>query len=260
MPPAIQPIDALWHSLCPSFTRFSQTEAIPLLRGPQRRRIHRAAIVCAPTTLPIRFIALPQLRLATPTKSRWHRRAPQLSQSYQQSDETESVAIARKGSTAALYQQLRNVSARGNYAAVQLLVKALVLEHGENPNSQLYRALILANTCPDHGSAAEVERLLQEMEQEGTVPDSAIYHAVLKACRRYTGGHSMLIGLGPRNSPKLSAPWRNPGRTPAAMAHSHPWRMAGCYCRLHSGSADRNGHGKAGRDAEGRNGPRPLGL
>lgn len=82
--------------------------------------------------------------------------------------------------TDALYRELEYASLRGDYLRVRILVEALVKERGEEPNLPLYLGLILANTNPQHGSPAEVKGLLEEMEVEGLIPDSSIYHAILK--------------------------------------------------------------------------------
>lgn len=82
--------------------------------------------------------------------------------------------------TDALYRELEYASLRGDYIRVRILAEVLVKERGEEPNLPLYLGLILANTNPQHGSPAEVKRLLEEMEAEGLIPDSSIYHAALK--------------------------------------------------------------------------------
>ncbi|MCJ1429866.1 hypothetical protein MMC29_007781, partial [Sticta canariensis] len=82
--------------------------------------------------------------------------------------------------TPALYDELQHVSLKGDFIRIHVLVEALVKERGEEPNIQLYLALILANTSTQHGSPAEVERILDEMENEGLGPNPAVYHAVLK--------------------------------------------------------------------------------
>ncbi len=80
----------------------------------------------------------------------------------------------------ALYTELQYAALKGDFLRVYCLVEALVKERGEEPNLQLYLSMVLANTNPQHGSPAEVKRLLEEIASEGLVPDSSIYHAVLK--------------------------------------------------------------------------------
>ncbi|MCJ1468599.1 hypothetical protein MMC07_007228 [Pseudocyphellaria aurata] len=82
-----------------------------------------------------------------------------------------------------LHKELQHVSLKGDFIRTYALVEALVKERGVEPNLNLYLALILANTCTQYGSPAEVKRLLVEIENEGLVPDAAIYLAVLKVAR-----------------------------------------------------------------------------
>lgn len=92
---------------------------------------------------------------------------------------SQELVVLGRG-TDALYRELEYASLRGDYLRVSTLVEALVKERGEEPNLPLYLALILANTNPQHGSPAEVKGLLEEMGAEGLIPDSSIYHAILK--------------------------------------------------------------------------------
>ena len=80
------------------------------------------------------------------------------------------------------YQDLKRFSERADYVRVQAQVEQLVEINHETPNLRLYNALILANGHPQLGSAGEVARLLQEMEEGGIMPDSATYHAILRVC------------------------------------------------------------------------------
>ena len=78
------------------------------------------------------------------------------------------------------YQNLRQIALGAKYRQTQECVRILVEERGEKPNLRLYDALLLANADHEHGSASEVARILEEMENEGLTPDSATYHAVLR--------------------------------------------------------------------------------
>ena len=81
-----------------------------------------------------------------------------------------------------LYEQLRSVSFKGNHKEIEDIVGVLVRIHHERPNLRLYNALILSNTDPVDGSAANAARLFREMTKEGIVPESGTYHALLKVC------------------------------------------------------------------------------
>ena len=84
--------------------------------------------------------------------------------------------------TEAAHEELRRAANAGDYVRVQALVKILVGQRNEQPSPRLYLALLLANTNLQHGSPAEVKRLLLEMKYEGFAPDSSTYHAALKVC------------------------------------------------------------------------------
>lgn len=86
----------------------------------------------------------------------------------------------QKSRTPSIYDDLRRSAIKGDLLQVHAIVKEIVQNQGEEPNSRLFHALILANTDPRHGSPAEVRRLLEEMVREEIMPDSAIYHAVIK--------------------------------------------------------------------------------
>lgn len=79
-----------------------------------------------------------------------------------------------------MYENLRHVSRKADYKHVQALVKYLVVERGERPNTRIYDALILANANAEYGSVSEVTQILHEMAVEGITPDSATYHAALR--------------------------------------------------------------------------------
>ena len=83
-----------------------------------------------------------------------------------------------------IYDDLRRSANKGDFLRVQTLVNEIVRNRGERPDAQIYLALILVNTSAEHGSPMEVRRLLEEMAAEEIVPDSTIYHAVLKVVER----------------------------------------------------------------------------
>ncbi|KAL8714978.1 MAG: hypothetical protein Q9225_006463 [Loekoesia sp. 1 TL-2023] len=78
------------------------------------------------------------------------------------------------------YEEMRRASAAGDYPRLREVLKIMIEDRGEKPNRKHYQALLLANTSAQHGSAAEVVRTLQDMEDAGITLDSASYHAVLR--------------------------------------------------------------------------------
>jgi len=79
-----------------------------------------------------------------------------------------------------LYNTLRLYAARGSQEGVELIAAHLIKERREAPNMKLYSAMILCNINPEKGSAERVKLLFQELEEDGLVPDSTLYHDALK--------------------------------------------------------------------------------
>ncbi|KAL8762124.1 MAG: hypothetical protein Q9184_001840, partial [Pyrenodesmia sp. 2 TL-2023] len=79
-----------------------------------------------------------------------------------------------------LHEELRRTSTAGDFPRLQEILRVLIHDRGEKPSRRHYQALLLVNTSPQHGSAAEMVRVLLQMEEAGITLDSAAYHAVLK--------------------------------------------------------------------------------
>lgn len=82
--------------------------------------------------------------------------------------------------TKSLYNDLRIYAMEGKHDKAVQLVQYLVRERREEPNTELYHSLILANVSFNEGAAWRVHDLLEEMQKEGLQPDVGICHAVLK--------------------------------------------------------------------------------
>jgi len=82
-----------------------------------------------------------------------------------------------------LHKQLRQVASFGKFEETYSRINQLVEHRGEEPALMHYEALILANCDVEHGSAAEVERLLDELEKSGLNADQSVYEAALKVRR-----------------------------------------------------------------------------
>ncbi|MCJ1418274.1 hypothetical protein MMC32_004621 [Xylographa parallela] len=177
MPPVSQVIDALWHCLCPP------PSILVKLRTPLGRSIVRVAFR---TALPI---SVPRRTLYCADFHRPHNKvSPRQGRDSRHGYQTAATKLGdnKDGevlstiSKSAVYEELRKASTKGNFERVQRIVQILLEGRGEAPNSRIYTALILANTSPNHGTAAGLDELLEEMVGEGIMPDSATYHAVLK--------------------------------------------------------------------------------
>lgn len=79
-----------------------------------------------------------------------------------------------------LYSQLRNLATQGRWHKCSTIAEFLVRARREEPNLQLYNALILSNIHAEDGAAWRVQDLLEEMKAEGLSPDVGTCHAVLK--------------------------------------------------------------------------------
>ena len=187
MPPVNLAIDGLWQCLCPSFAAYSLAPALilrpvsslvssPCLK-PVPSSVHRSRIAQR-TLISTNIHPLKKQRPHVSTHK--YNRIRQLHDDHQELKETLADPLLRKLAKSDVYEELRRASIRGNYLRVQEITEILVTERNEAPNARIYLALILANTSPQHGSLAGVKRLLEEMVEEGIVPDSATYHAVLK--------------------------------------------------------------------------------
>ncbi|KAI9824410.1 MAG: hypothetical protein M1832_001945 [Thelocarpon impressellum] len=79
-----------------------------------------------------------------------------------------------------VYQKAQLLASKGQCDDVQACVRHLVKERHEKPGLRLYSMLLLANVDPLRGSTGTVAALLKEMDDEGIISDSAVYHNVLK--------------------------------------------------------------------------------
>lgn len=86
-------------------------------------------------------------------------------------------------STKELHDILRAVrDESSSYQKTIQLVQYLIKSRGERPNVRHFDALIRANADAERGSAEEVEGMLKEMDKQGIIGDSGLYHSVLMVC------------------------------------------------------------------------------
>ena len=228
MLPVIQPIDALWHCLCPSFARWSSatTLSVPSFSrsgfgqwlGGSPSSAHRTSSRLQRPLNPLTYKFQPQLRRADAPYSLLHT-------SQDTHSTTDSIGPVKKyrKSKSSRYEELRRASNKGEYVQVQEIVRGLIQDGGETPNTRLYTALLLANTSAEYGSPLEVQRLLQEMKDEGVPTDSVIYHAALKVVQtvQYSVFTSSMLtrGKGSLCTPRLCSPKRNSRGIRAKVVH-----------------------------------------
>lgn len=97
-----------------------------------------------------------------------------------------------------LYEELRRTSTAGDYPRLREILRILIEDRGEKPNRRHYQASLLVNVSPQHGSAADIARILLEMEEAGITLDSAAYHAALKV--RTQGTATSILANARRSS------------------------------------------------------------
>lgn len=203
--------DSLWQCLCPSFTphTFSNSRAI-LSR--QRRPTAQCLATARPAgqrassearrdafeferkrnTIfynPLASIPTAESRSKIPTFESFadldtpRRKKPKFEAStgIREAGQGEKrELILENETTPMLYDMARTKAGLGRTRDVQDIVHHLVAERKEKPSLRLYSALILSNINPSHGAAWRVASLLEEMADEGIVPDVGICHDVLK--------------------------------------------------------------------------------
>lgn len=194
--------DALWHCLCPSFSRsLVNASARPYACPPQlRRTIRRVAhAATAPTwgetsrnerrasiegvsdrNDPVKPPWEDQLPRQTPRKGPDERSLWKPARISAVATENEDDSAFSERLATPLLMRLEDAAAAANKPRVQKMVLRLIKDLGMSPDARIYRALLLAEADPWHGSAAEVERLLSQVDLDGITLDSAIYHAALK--------------------------------------------------------------------------------
>ena len=177
---ASQVTDALWHCLCPSFPSIrpalissASTIGWKTLKTAHRpiQRISTQSYLAQHESVITSRTAVAKDWRPYPTNAE---KTPGRGELVGNDTNKPTISLSQ------LYDDLRRESYNGEFTKVQELVRTLVIERGEKPNVRLYVALIVANISPRYGSPERVERLLQEMVDEGIQPDSSVFHAVLK--------------------------------------------------------------------------------
>lgn len=180
MPPVQRNLDGLWHCLRPAFT--SSVSARICQISPLVRRFIKQNSTYPPSQChlnPRKSIRRKTFSRASrpPVSSRGFLQTQLVQHVYSNLDDKPNRQIHNNQQ---IYEDLRRSAVKGDLVRVDTLVNEIVNTRGEKPDTRIYLALILVNISAQDGSPAEVRRLLGEMAKEEIVPDSAIYHAVLK--------------------------------------------------------------------------------
>lgn len=179
MPPAKQAIEIFWYCLCP--LSHGYTLRIPRAawrRGPTvlKRRLN---LQCQNHTQNFALLHQVPLPWFPQTPSICGRRSLHQGPSFSPL-EMRTQDCMRKDDIERVYQRLHQTALEGNFPQTQACVNIILKERGEKPNIRLYGALLLASADHEFGSASEATSVFEEMVNEGIIPDSAIYHAVLR--------------------------------------------------------------------------------
>lgn len=178
-------VDGLWRCLCPSFDSIVLSRArLPRLRTSYRPCVSRR------TLGPFRCnvsISASQRQISTLAKSinvpNDEGSANGELDGNEPSSETPPAEAWGALSLKELHDILRTVrDESGSYQKTIQLVQYLIKNRGERPNVRHFDALIRANADAERGSAEEVEGLLKEMDKQGIIGDSGLYHSVLMVC------------------------------------------------------------------------------
>ena len=187
MPPPRIVADGLWRALCPSFEALTVSKVrTPLqnvvrrantkTRSPRarasisasQRRCTSTYTTITPTPEPLAPPGKPSLHELPSRSKRSERRKPNLN------------IDLESATTEELHNQLREIrDVAGAYNHIIDVVQHLVEARHEKPSLRQFDALIRANADAQHGSAEVVEELLREMDKEGIIGDSGLYHGVM---------------------------------------------------------------------------------
>jgi hypothetical protein len=178
-------VDGLWRCLCPAFDSIVLSRArLPVSRASYRPCVPRR--ILRPSSLKL-SIAASRRQNSTLAKSvnisNDRNFATEALDAAEPSSETPPPENWGALSVVELHDILRTVrDESGSYQKTINLVQYLIKNRGERPNVRHFDALIRANADAERGSAEEVEGLLKEMDKQGIIGDSSLYHSVLMVC------------------------------------------------------------------------------
>ena len=187
MPPPRIVADGLWRTLCPSFDAL----LVSRVRTPLQKVVRRATAKSRPPRARPSISASQRRCNSTYTtiaaeleplqpveRPKWAELSTQPKRS-QKSKPNLNIDLD-SATTAELHNHLREIrDFAGAYKHIIEVVQHLIEVRHEKPSLRHFDALIRANADPQHGSAELVEELLREMDQEGIIGDSGLYHGVM---------------------------------------------------------------------------------
>ncbi|KAF2799853.1 hypothetical protein K505DRAFT_293900 [Melanomma pulvis-pyrius CBS 109.77] len=170
--------DALWRCLCPSFPSHRATAGLVLVGSGAvtRHRRPRAASRCPPlrafsgATEPESSPYLSPAGFGARTRLPTRANAP--------SGHGKPALVHLQ--TAELYERLRREGAAGKHEDVMNIVRILIKDRRERPNSALYAAVLHSYVNAEEGTAGKVRRVLDEMAEDGVELDARGCHCVLE--------------------------------------------------------------------------------
>ncbi|ELR08626.1 hypothetical protein VC83_02255 [Pseudogymnoascus destructans] len=175
-------VDGLWRFLCPAFDSIVLSRArLPVSRASYRPCVPRRTLRPSSLKLPV---AASRRQNSTLAKSvNVSNDGDFASEVLDVSESISETPLPDKWgalSIVELHDILRTVrDESGSYQKTIHLVQYLIKNRGERPNVRHFDVLIRANADAERGSAEEVEGLLKEMDKQGIIGDSGLYHSVL---------------------------------------------------------------------------------
>ena len=213
--------DALWRCICPAYRPVSlqsvlaspRTKCIPSnsLRNSGYRSSSATSIPHSSSSGDF-FPPTLQPNAAQYSGQVPHRHArPAPLGHFKKKEETPLVLF----STAELYERLRAEAAKGNHEEVMNIVRILIKDRRERPNTRLYAGILHSFSSPMAGTAGKIRKVLEEMAEVGMDLDAGVCHCVLEVrhgfqtpCEGYMGW--LTVEIGPGSPPRLPPPRRNP--------------------------------------------------
>lgn len=187
MPPPRIVADGLWRALCPSFDALAVTRVRTPLQNVVRRANTKSRPSRARTSISASqrrcnstysAIAPAPESLQSTEQPKWNE-IPSRPKRSQKSKPNLNIDLD-SATTEELHNHLREIrDLAGAYNHIIDVVQHLIEVRHEKPSLRHFDALIRANADPQHGSAEVVEELLREMDKEGIIRDSGLYHGVM---------------------------------------------------------------------------------
>lgn len=168
-------VDGLWYCLCPSYRPLQLHRSIRPFKAAREtsRRCLTSPSTTASTRVPLGERQKHENSYSAQNDSSHPNQLP-----------SRKFTDLQSQSIGDLEAQLEQSTSRGriDVSRTVAILKELLQRHRVTPTTRHYKAYLLTNTDRQHGSAKNVQSLLQEMAEQGITADSATLHAALEVC------------------------------------------------------------------------------